>query len=208
MANKKVPTNEEVLSAYGIELQNEAVISALSNSNPEVREKAALLLGNKKEIKALHDLQKLLSDNYVYARLAAAFALAKLGEHSGIEVLKNALNDNDVYILAYANSRLIDLSDQSGYEVLLKTLNSSTVAGERIQALSEIGKFKDLIKDEVIINLLDKVLLVDKDDSVRRVAASELKNYSGEKVQNIFKRLLNEKDIVIQGLAKKYSMMP
>lgn len=207
-ADKKIPTAEEILTANRIGLKTPELIAALSNTKPDIRENAALIIGKTGVKQALPVLRKILNDPYPYARLAAAFALAKLGDETGTKVLSEALDSPDAYVVAYASARLAEAGNQAGYDALVKTaISADKTPSERILAIRTLGHFSKT-KGESLSAMLDGILLNDKDNNVRRVAVDELKAYPGEKVQKVFIRLSDDKDTVVQGIAKKYLQNP
>jgi hypothetical protein len=75
------------------EVPIEHLISALKDENPDLRWRAATVLGDIGDAKAVEPLVKALEDNYEPARFAAEEALARIGDKAVeplIDALKNA----------------------------------------------------------------------------------------------------------------------
>ena len=204
-ADKKISTPEEQLQAYGIELTTTGLKKALRHTLPVVRENAAITLGKRKERSAISDLKGLLKDDYIYARIAAAEALSIMGDDSGIPVLFEALNAAHIPARLRAASILADIGKVEGYETVAQILKNNDPM-DRLNAVRVLPRFLRFKEPNIhVVPDLVNVLHQDKDERVRRAAADELKNFSGNEIVEAFKKSLeDDEDVVVHGIAVQY----
>jgi HEAT repeat protein len=204
-ADKKLPTPEEQLQAYGINLTIPDLKKALHHTQPVIRENAAIILGKRKEKSAIPDLKGLLKDNYIYARIAAAEALFIMGDESGIPVLFEILKAANIPARLRAASTLADIGKVEGYETITHILKDNDPM-DRLNAVRILPRFLRFKEPNIkVVSDLIKVLQQDKDARVRSAAADELKNFSGNEIVEAFKKALEEdKDDVVHGIAEQY----
>lgn len=204
-ANKKLPTPEEQLQAYGINLTIPDLIKTLHHTQPVIRENAAIILGKRKEISAISDLKGLLKDDYIYARIASAEALFIMGDDSGIPVLLEILKADNIPARLRSASTLADIGKMDGYETVTRILKDNDPM-DRLNAVRILPKFLRFKEPNInVVPDLVKVLHQDQDERVRRAAADELKNFNGNEVIEAFKKSLEEdKDDVVHGIAEQY----
>jgi HEAT repeat protein len=205
-SDKKVPTPEEILSGYKINLSSPALIEALSNPEPTVRENAAIVLGRRKERSASGPLKEHLRDAYLYARLAAAVALLQMGDSSAMPVVRDLLTqDSDHPAAIRAAGVLADNGNDEGLAVVVRVATTAVEPMDRVQATRALAAFSKFEADRpVVIKQLASLLSNDNNLNVRRVAASELQNFHSPEVALAFERALSDQDAVIQGLAERY----
>ena len=92
-----LPTFGEVLKRHNIELTQSALIAALKNPDPEVRDLAAQKLAEDKATEAIPVImQALASEKVPWTRMNIAFALAVMGESVGFETLDDNCNNDDM----------------------------------------------------------------------------------------------------------------
>jgi len=203
--DKKVPTPAEVLTAYGVELTVPSLVNALSSTQPMVRQNAAVLLGNRKVRAAVPELRKLLTDEFVYARLAAAGALVSLGDPTGEAALVKGLEGEDSPAVIYAASTLTELGNASGYEVVARISSDSSQVMDRLQAVRALPKFLQFRdKEGSVVGAVAKAMLADPDQRIRLAAAGELRNLKRDDVKQAFEEALKSADSVIRELAQEY----
>lgn len=91
-----LPTFGELLKRHNIELTQSALIAALKNPDPEVRDLAANKLAEDGATEAIPAIkQALASEKVPWTRMNIAFALASMGESVGFEALEdNCKSDN------------------------------------------------------------------------------------------------------------------
>jgi hypothetical protein len=91
-----LPTFGELLRRHNIELTQSALIAALKNPDPEVRDLAAQKLAEDKATEAIPAIMQALSSEKVpQTRMNVAFALAVMGESVGFDTLEdNCKNSN------------------------------------------------------------------------------------------------------------------
>ena len=91
-----LPTFGELLRRHNIELTQSALLAALKNPDPEVRDLAANKLAEDGATEAIPAIvQALASEKVPWTRMNIAFALAVMGEAIGFETLEdNCKSDN------------------------------------------------------------------------------------------------------------------
>lgn len=205
LAEKKVPTPEQVLASYGIASTPESLIKALSSEEPMVRENAALVLGAKRVKEAVPALRNLLGDPYRYAQVAAAGALLRLSDDSGLQILRDALGDPEAAIAAAAGKAIGEAGRDVGYDVLAARLDQGERdARARLLIVRTLPAYRKMRETQVRDDLV-KALLRDPAAEVRRGAADELTRFSGAPVRAAFDEVLKkETDQVVLGLARTY----
>jgi HEAT repeat protein len=162
-----------------------ALIKALKHRNKYVRPRAASLLEDLKDPKAVASLTEMLDDDYDMARFAASRALVSIGEPA-IPSLINALKDKNLgaeaaWVLEQIGSRkaLDSLVDALGHE-------SSSIRAAAAKALSTITDRK---ASKALIRLLD-----DEHWKVRRNAADALGNIEEKDAVTELIELLSDKN--------------
>lgn len=203
-ANKVIPTPEQTLTNYGVKLDVPSLAAALSRNEPAVRENAAKLLGARGDRSVVPQLETLLADSYVYARLAAAGALAKLGEAKGIETLRQATKQKDGPTVIYASRELIQIGDNYGYDAVVQIAQKSTTALDRLIAVDLLRDYASLAGVPKITRVLAKSMREDRDSRVRGAAAHGLSTLKHPDVLKVFSGEVNNKDEVVKGIAQQY----
>jgi HEAT repeat protein len=136
--------------------------------NPDLRARAARILGQIKEPLALGPLIDALKDSDEWVRAAAAHALGGLLDPTATGPLIACLNDAHPPVRAAAADALGQLRDLSATEALQPLLQDSQ-ASVRAAATRAMGRIGDNIIVEPIIGLLD-----DSDRDVRVAAVDAL----------------------------------
>ncbi len=203
-ANKIIPTPEQTLTNYGVKLDVPSLVAALSRNEPGVRENAAKLLGSRGDRSVAPQLMPLLTDVYMYARLAAAGALAKLGEQKGNETLRQATKEKDAPTVIYASRELIQIGDNYGYDAVVQIAQKSAVALDRLIAVDLLRDYASLTGIPKITRVLAKSMREDRDSQVRAAAARSLRTLKHPDVLRVFSAELNNKDEVVKGIAQQY----
>jgi len=204
--DKRGPTPEETLRAYGINLDPPALIKALSNAEPVVRENAAIVLGHRKERSAVPYLKEALRDSYSYGRLAAAGALLEMGDKSAVAELRNTLLQNKDYPAAMKAAEILAVNGiDEGLPVVVQVATTATEAVDRVQAVRKFSAFARFeTQKPLIAKELSNVLRNDSDAIVRRAAASELQDVRSPEVVQAFRQAATDSDAVVRGLAERY----
>jgi len=145
------PTVAELLTRYRISLSEDALISALSHSNAEIRYLAAEQLaaqGSKNSIPAI--ARALKAERVPVAQVNIALSLTQLGDLRGVQTLRDDCDAASipVYLRLRAASYLLDVHDETCVQVVVAALHSDTDYGNRIQALSLIPRFSKLSATE------------------------------------------------------------
>ncbi|MDO8954943.1 MAG: HEAT repeat domain-containing protein [Gammaproteobacteria bacterium] len=188
------------------------VISALKDSNSNVRYSFARVLGNigpksgEQLPEVIAALRNVLKDSNEDMRHAAAEVLGNIGPKSGeqlpevIAALRGALKDSNEYVRSAAAEALITIGQAAGKQLpeiiaaLRDTLKDSSEYVRRnvAKALVKIGQAAGEQLPEVIAALLSA--LKDSDLSVRRDAAEALVNIgqvAGEQLPEVIAALLD-----------------
>jgi HEAT repeat protein len=205
-ADKKVPKPEEILTSYHIDLATPALIGALSNAEPAVRENSAIVLGRRKELSAVPELRVHLGDPYIYARLAVADALLQMGDTSGISVIREVmLREMDPPAAVRAAVVLANNGKDEGLKIVGHVADTALQPMDRVQAVRALAGFRKFEKDGAyVLSEFVKLLDTDADLNVRRAAASELQNIQSAEVVQVFRRTASDQDPIIRGIAEQY----
>jgi HEAT repeat protein len=207
-ADKRAPTPEEILRSYHIDLSTSALIEALSNVEPIVRENSAIVLGSRKERSALSQLREHLNDPYIYARLAAADALLQMGYTTGVPVVREVMvqeQEQDPPAAVRAAVILANSGNDEGLHIVTHVAETASQQMDRVQAVIALAGFRRFTPDDTFV-VLELVKLLDSNTAlnVRRVAASVLQNIRSAQVEAAFRRTVGDKDPVIRGIAEQY----
>jgi HEAT repeat protein len=90
------PSVGELLKRHNIQLTQSALVEALKNTDPEVRDLAAQKLAEDKAVETIPAIKDALaSENVPRARMNIAFALAQLGEPTGFDTLEDNCGNHD-----------------------------------------------------------------------------------------------------------------
>jgi len=149
-------------------LVSQHIIDLLRVSNPELRARAARILGQIREPLALRPLVAALKDSDEWVRTSVAQALGGLLDPAASGALIACLHDTHPPVRAAAANALGQLRDLSATEPIMPLLqdNQGSVRAAATRALGRIG---DNIIVEPIIGLLD-----DPDRDVRVAAVDAL----------------------------------
>lgn len=135
----RLPTIAEKLRQHHIDLSKGSLISALLNTDPEVRYLAAEQLAEDKATDAVPELERALQSEQVPAtKVNIAFSLALLHDNLGLETLKSVCTDSRFpgYLRLRAASYTLKLKNDGCVNTILHDLESSKDAQTRIGALS------------------------------------------------------------------------
>ncbi len=148
--------NEKALSA---------LIDALNDPEPSVREQAISVLGELRYEPAAESFIQSLSDAEPAIRERAAWALGMLRTDQAIEPLRTALGDGDDSVREQAAWALGMIRDERGVEALLEAARD-TAPNVREQAVWSLGMIQDERATEALV-----AALRDEDPDVREQAA-------------------------------------
>ncbi len=94
--NGGLPTLGELLKRHNIQLTQPALVDALRNTDPEVRDLAANKLAEDKAVETIPAIKDALASEKVpWTRMNIAFALAQMGESIGFETLEGNCKNKD-----------------------------------------------------------------------------------------------------------------
>ena len=203
-ADKAILTPEQMLRNYGVHLDPNSLINALSSDQAMVRENAAKLIGMRRETSAVRQLKEQLNDPYVYARLAAAGALARLDERGGLETLRRATKDSDGPTALYAARELVKVGDGFAFDAVLRIAKESLSPLDRLLAVSDLHEYSSLKGEAQVIHALLQSMRTDSDIRVRQVAAQNLRFFKHPDVHNEFSAAVRGDDEIIKGIAREY----
>jgi HEAT repeat protein len=148
----------------------EALLGFLRSDNPDLRVRAAQILGQIKDQQALTYLISALGDEGHWVRAAAAISLGELLDPSAAEPLMGCLQDEHPSVRAAAAAALGQLRDLRAAGELLKVLNDEqdSVRAAAVRALGRVGVGSNI---EALMKMLD-------DPSAEvRIAAIEAMGY-------------------------------
>jgi HEAT repeat protein len=182
--DKRLPTHEEVLEGAGIAVTPDALIAALRNEDGNVRQSAAATLGERRVFAAIPALAEVLTDEYVYARIAAAGALLRLDDTTGVAVLDRLIADGDAHTAVAAAQAFAAVNDSRGLDPLIARLAATKEAMDRMVVVRAIAGFRRFAELEPKIRTaLLGALRKDDNSNVRMAATEELSEMSGAEVQ-------------------------
>jgi HEAT repeat protein len=117
------------------------LISSLRKDNPYDRQRAAIALGNAKDVRAVEPLLQSLQDDDDFVRNFAARALGNIGDPRALDPLIKALGDKHVLVRCSAARALGNLKDARVVDPLIKTLENEDFLVQRsaAEALGEVG---------------------------------------------------------------------
>ncbi len=147
-----LPTFGELLRQHNVQLTEPALVDALKNADPEVRDLAAQKLAEDKAYNAIPAIHAALaSENMPWTRMNIAFALAQLGEASGFDALERNCKDRQAptgirtrsaeYLLRF------DRASAACFDALLGILETGT-NGYKAEVASLLPKFGQLPAEE------------------------------------------------------------
>lgn len=146
-----LPTFGELLKRHNIELTQSALITALKNPDPEVRDLAANKLAEDGATEAIPAIkQALASEKVPWIRMNIAYALAQMGESIGFDTLQDNCKNKDSgnirvrsaeYLLRFNRDSTACLS---GVLDVLKDVSD----GDKIVAAELLPKYRKLSKED------------------------------------------------------------
>jgi HEAT repeat protein len=147
-----LPTFGELLKRHNIQLTQPALVDALRNTDPEVRDLAANKLAEDKAVETIPAIKDALASEKVpWTRMNIAFALAQMGESIGFDILEdNCKNKNTSGdIRARSAEYLLRLNRDSttclsGVLDLLKGGSN----GDRMVAAELLSRYHNLSKED------------------------------------------------------------
>jgi HEAT repeat protein len=117
------------------------LISALRKENAQDRQRAAISLGNMKNIQAVEPLIQSLKDDDDFVRNFAARALGNIGDSKALSPLIQALSDKHILVRCSAAQALGSLKDPRAVDPLINALESGDFLLQRAaaEALGRVG---------------------------------------------------------------------
>lgn len=125
------------------------LINLLTNSNEINRQKAALILGNLNDKKAITSLTSALSDKNRQVQWNAACSLIRL-QALNVQSIVNLLRDEDVNNRELAVTILCKLGDKKAVSLLINALNDKSLS-VRWAAINSLGRLGDKMAIEPLI---------------------------------------------------------
>jgi len=183
----------EFLAVYGDEAALEPLVAALSDENPELRQCAAMALGELGSDRAVPALVRALNDRDRAVQWFATTSLAKLGEPA-VKALLEELRSDDEEGVAGAAMTLGRMREARAVAPLLGLLSSPDlyVREQAIEALVAIGKPS--------IGALVKALGSD-DPFVKKSAVVALGRLADTEAAAALVKLLGDRDLVARHYA-------
>jgi HEAT repeat protein len=173
-------TVEEQLQHHHIALTIPALVKALQNADPEVRELAAGKLADLKAAETIPKLRHALGEEAeLHVRLNIAYALARLGDSMGIHTLEQSCRDVDLdyWRRIQAAEYMVQMNhpDEGCRKSLIELLQSHVDSNTDADVLEFLPNYKGLTREETQKTIeLVKVFLSDSDLRVRLVASHSL----------------------------------
>ena len=166
----------------------QALQTALTHENSDVRRSAAGALGQIGDAKAVDALMQALSDQDSDLRGWAAEVLGQIGNAKAVDALIRLLSDQDSNVRTRAAWALVKIGGEKAVDALSRLLSdqNSNVRERAAEALGQIG-------DEKAVDALSR-LLSDQDSNVRYSAARALVKIGGEKAVDVLMQALSDQD--------------
>lgn len=164
----------------------DALIKALDDENPNIRQMVAEALGEMRDAKAVQPLIKALSASIPWGREKVAEALGKLKDARALEPLISALQDKEYEVRKQAAVALGEIGSDKAVEALVRVLSSSNI---RDSAALALGKIRSANAVEPLIKALE-----DEDADVRAAAAWALGDIKDPKAVEPLIKALNDSD--------------
>jgi HEAT repeat protein len=202
------PTPQEILQNAGVALTPEALVKALGHSSGYVRRSAAWMLGEQHVAGAVPALERVLSDDFVNARLAAAGSLLMMQDRAGAAVLEQELKSERIDVAAEAALQFGRAGDARGVDELAARLRDSKSENVRAVAADALGRMGKLpaARDRIRVELAT-ALVSDPSAAVRLAVASALRDDHSSEVRAAFvKAAATEQDAVVRGIVEDYLM--
>jgi HEAT repeat protein len=155
------------------------LLEALTSVHKNIRFRAALLLGDIKDLSSLSGLISALNDQDRDVRSFAARSLGSIGDDSAIIALINAMDDEDVNVRLEAIGAQATIRSSSATPALIKALNDED-ASVRCAAIGSLGAIRD---KQAIPHLI--MMLEDKGSDVSSSAVQSLINFKDEAIADL-----------------------
>ena len=182
--------DEEDEKAVFNEKALEAIVEALRDAEPSVREQAVSLLGRMRYEPAIDQyLELALNDEVAEVREQAAWALGMVRSSKAAEVLSRVLHDPNPDVREKAAWALGMLQDESSVDALGNALIEDDDADVREQAAWALG----MIRDSRSLDALAKAL-TDEDPDVREQAAWALGMMRADESVDALMGVLSDED--------------
>ena len=127
-------------------------IKDLKDTNPSVRQAAAIALGSIKDIRAIEPLILTLGDENDKVGMESAKALINLSEPAVMPLIQ-ALNDESWHVRMMAAAALGDINDTRAVEPLVRALNDVN-PGVRASVAFDLGHMRDMRAIDPLIQTL------------------------------------------------------
>ncbi|MCX8022468.1 MAG: HEAT repeat domain-containing protein [Syntrophorhabdaceae bacterium] len=181
----------QILTMSELEV-TEALIDFLSSEDNELRQYAALSLGEIRDKKAVPYLIKALNDEDINVRYHAVEALGKIKAEDAVEPLLEILETKDFFLTFPAIDALVSIGDERVVPRLVHLLDDEMFAGPAVDAIGVLGN------EDVIPHLFS---LMDRTDtnisSILKAIAAIYERYNeqygeGEVIADTVKRSISK----------------
>ena len=166
------------------DLSTQSLVDKLNDKDPVIRIYSVLMLGERKEVSAMEQMEEKLQDESFPVRLSAAQALLKMDNRKGISVLKDYSDSVSVEVEAGNHRRLVNfydalrvLADAGEVSAIphlrkLQKYSGSDKGWLRLGAVRSLGKLHS--KDRSVGKDIES-MLNDEDPLVRKTSAGILR---------------------------------
>jgi HEAT repeat protein len=146
------PSISESLRRHNIQLTQSALLDALRNADPEVRDLAAQKLAEDKVSEAIPAIKDALASEKVPStRMNIAFALAELGESTGLDTLEDNCRNRNLAADIRTQSAEYMLNLNHGSTVCLSAILDVLESGSngyKMQAATLLPQFRNLSEQD------------------------------------------------------------
>ncbi|MFX0206135.1 MAG: HEAT repeat domain-containing protein [Candidatus Hodarchaeota archaeon] len=188
-------TISSILTKLSQEEFVEFLIVALSNKDPTIRQFAALLLKNCRELKAIEALNKALYDDNVNVQLNAIYSLGETGTNNAVLCLCEVLGEHSRQSIQIKSAAVKALGGNQTFMAVmgLHAALRHCEKNVRLAALDSLGE----IGNENALTIME-VGLQDKDVIVRRHAVQILRKAFGSAAIQLLIKAIEDKDEEVQ----------
>ncbi|MBD3886066.1 HEAT repeat domain-containing protein [Phormidium tenue FACHB-886] len=193
--DRLVCENAQLYALRGIDNEPEitTLIQNQRDKDPELCVSALYACGLIRSQAAISALIKAAKSNDSLICLHAVIALGRTESESVISALKEALENKNSFVRFYAVNALSNIEGSTAFHALCEALEheDDNVSSSAVRKLGEIG-------DGDAISALCRVLTEDTRISIRRSAASALKNSSDESAVRVLVQALQDADYSVR----------
>ncbi len=173
-------------------------------SGEELMKSVARALGNLNDRRGVDALIRLLGHSGIHVRSAAAQSLGQIGDPRTADALAQALNDDSIFVSWSAAWALVTLKDARVVPVLVEMLSKGANVRMAVKALGDIEP--DWRNRRDVQEKIDAwISAFENGKGVERIAAAlRLSEIGGDRVVEVLKRALRERELDVIAAAHPF----